>query len=71
MGLSDLANETILSIVANLFSVSDINGLVLANRRLYRLLNWHLYRWDVRLRYLRVCEGGDIDQSMGWSSEQG
>ena len=73
MGLPDLANETILSIVANLSKVSDINGLVQVNRRLYKLLNLHLYQWDVQRRYWPTrlhSADGDADDSMVWSSEQ-
>ena len=73
MALPDLAYETILSIIANLPSISDINALVQTNRRLYKLLNVYLYRWDMRRRYPPDNEhsaDGEADDSMVWSSEQ-
>jgi ankyrin repeat protein len=47
---SELANELCLSIAENLRSERDINAFARTDCRLYRLLNEHLYRHNVRYR---------------------
>tara|TARA_R110002003_G_scaffold37_3_gene2136 strand:- start:1533 stop:1907 length:375 start_codon:yes stop_codon:yes gene_type:complete len=48
MPLLDLANELLHCIAETLESERDINAFAQANRRLYRLLNNHLYRHNVQ-----------------------
>ncbi|KAF2176500.1 hypothetical protein K469DRAFT_457640, partial [Zopfia rhizophila CBS 207.26] len=48
MSLLHLANEVLCCISENLELERDINAFVQANRRLYRLLNTHLYRYNIR-----------------------
>lgn len=47
MPLLDLANELLHRISENLELERDINAFAQANRRLYRLLNGYLYRYNV------------------------
>ena len=48
MPLLHLANEVLCCISENLELERDINALARANRRLYRLLNTYLYRYNIR-----------------------
>jgi hypothetical protein len=47
MPLLDLANELLHCISENLELERDINAIAQTNRRLYRLLNNYLYRYNV------------------------
>ncbi|KAF2174966.1 hypothetical protein K469DRAFT_612531 [Zopfia rhizophila CBS 207.26] len=48
MPLLHLANELLYCISENLELERDINAFAQANRRLYRLLNAYLYRYNIR-----------------------
>ena len=48
MPLLHLANELLYRISENLELERDINAFAQANRRLYRLLNTYLYRYNIR-----------------------
>src|SRR5207302_3202156 len=48
MPLLHLPNELLCSIAENLELERDINAFAQANRRLYRLLNTYLYRYNIR-----------------------
>ena len=48
MPLLDLANELLYCIAENLESERDVNAFAQAKRRLYRLLNSYLYRYNIQ-----------------------